>query len=193
MPETERAYTRARELCERMGDPPELFSALFGLWLVYLVRGELRTAHELAERLLRRARGAHDPALLMYAQTALGATSYWTGELLAAREHLEMALSLYDRERHRALAFRYAGTDAAVRCLSVAARTLWQLGYPDQALKRGNEALALAQTLSHPFNLAFADLPSCFSTFCVNIGATPFRWTVLGLRLGFLFAGSFRS
>ena len=24
-------------------------------------------------------------------------------------------------------------------------------------------------------------------------GATPFRWTVLGLRLGFLFAGSFRS
>jgi hypothetical protein len=23
--------------------------------------------------------------------------------------------------------------------------TLWQLGYPDQALKRGNEALALAQ------------------------------------------------
>ena len=24
-------------------------------------------------------------------------------------------------------------------------------------------------------------------------GATPFRWTVLGLRLGFLFAGSIRS
>ena len=27
-PETERAFTRARELCERTGDPPELFSAL---------------------------------------------------------------------------------------------------------------------------------------------------------------------
>jgi len=155
-PELGRAFTRARELCERLGDPPELFPALWGLWLTHLFRGEIRTAYELAERLLRRARGAHDPALLMYAQTALGATSYWTGELLAAREHLEMALSLYDRERHRALAFRYAGTDAAVRCLSVAARTLWQLGYPDQALKRGNEALASAEALFHPQSLAWA-------------------------------------
>jgi predicted ATPase len=36
---------------------------------------------------------------------------------------------------------------------------LWQLGYPDQALKRGNEGLALAQTLSHTFSLALAE---CF-------------------------------
>jgi predicted ATPase len=34
--------------------------------------------------------------------------------------------------------------------------TLWQLGYPDQALKRGNEALALARGLSH-LSLAFAE------------------------------------
>jgi adenylate cyclase len=33
---------------------------------------------------------------------------------------------------------------------------LWALGYPDQALKRSREALALAQELSHPFTLAFA-------------------------------------
>jgi hypothetical protein len=40
--------------------------------------------------------------------------------------------------------------------VSIAASTLWQLGYPDQAPKRGNQALALAQRLSHPFSLAFA-------------------------------------
>ncbi len=156
MPETKRAYTRARELCERLGDPPELFPALFGLWLVYLVRGELRTAHELAEQLLRRAQSAHDPALPMYAGTALGNTSYWMGEFLTSREHGEIALSIYDRECHRPLTFRY-GFDAGVTGLSYVALTLWHLGYPDQALKRGNEALVLAQTLSHPFNLAFAE------------------------------------
>jgi predicted ATPase len=32
--------------------------------------------------------------------------------------------------------------------------TLWLLGYPDQALERGNEALTLAQHLEHPFTLA---------------------------------------
>ena len=33
---------------------------------------------------------------------------------------------------------------------------LWLLGYPDQALQRSQEALTLAQELSHPFSLAFA-------------------------------------
>ena len=35
-------------------------------------------------------------------------------------------------------------------------RTLWLLGYPEQALARVHEALALAHALSHPFSLAYA-------------------------------------
>ena len=38
---------------------------------------------------------------------------------------------------------------------SFAALALWLLGYPDQALKRDNEALTLAQELSHPHSLAW--------------------------------------
>jgi predicted ATPase len=38
----------------------------------------------------------------------------------------------------------------------VASLALWQLGYPDQALRKEHEALTLAQELSHPFTLAFA-------------------------------------
>jgi predicted ATPase len=74
------------------------------------------------------------------------------GELLLARDHLEMAISLYDRERPIA-----SGLDAGVSCLSYLALTLWTLGYPDQALKRDNEAVALARALSHPLTLAFAE------------------------------------
>jgi predicted ATPase len=51
------------------------------------------------------------------------------------------------------LALRYGGINPRVRCLSETANTLWHLGYPDQALQRSNEALALAQGLSHPFSL----------------------------------------
>jgi len=156
-PEVEAAYTRARDLCERLGDPPELFPALYGLWINHLLRAQLRTACELAERLLQRAHSAHDPTLVMYARYTLGNTSSFMGELLLAREHLEMALSLYDRERHRPLAFRYGGIDPGVSCLMICAWTLWHLGYPDQALERGNEALALAQAQSHPFGLGFAE------------------------------------
>jgi hypothetical protein len=38
------------------------------------------------------------------------------------------------------------------------ALTLWQLGYPDQALKRDNEALVLALRQSQPFIVGFAEL-----------------------------------
>src|SRR5258708_823705 len=32
-----------------------------------------------------------------------------------------------------------------------------RLGYPEQALKRGNEAIAFARKLSHPHSLVFAE------------------------------------
>jgi class 3 adenylate cyclase/predicted ATPase len=155
-PETGWAYTRARELCEQLGDPPGLFSALYGLWVHHLLRGELPRAYELAERLLRLAQEEHNPALLGQAQHALGSTSYWMGRFVPAIEHLQKATSLYDPEGKLPLMIQYGGADAWVRCLSYQAMALWQLGYPDQALKRGKDTLALARRLSHPFSLAFA-------------------------------------
>ena len=155
--EVERAFTRARELCERLGDPPELFPALFGLWTMYFIRAEFRAAYELGEQLLQRAQEAHRPALLLLAHQALGDTLFNTGELLLASEHLEMAISLYNRESHRPRGFRHGGVDAKVNCLSYAARTLWTLGYPDRALERTNECIALGQALAHPHTLAFAE------------------------------------
>ncbi|MGZ6253978.1 MAG: ATP-binding protein, partial [Candidatus Binataceae bacterium] len=151
-PEVERAYTRTRELCERLGDPPELFPALLGLWAVYYLRGELPKAYQLSEQLLRRTQSAQNPTLSLYVHLALGCTSFSMGEFLLARDHLEMAISLYDRERPMAI-----GIDTGVSCMSYMALTLWTLGYPDQALKKGDEAVALAQALSHPLSLAFAE------------------------------------
>jgi predicted ATPase len=64
-------------------------------------------------------------------------------------------MALYNPLQHSSLAVMY-GQDPAVVCQSYAARPLWLLGYPDQALKRGHEALALAQELAHSPSLAFA-------------------------------------
>jgi hypothetical protein len=75
--------------------------------------------------------------------------------LPAARQHLEEAIARYTPDQRRAPVFRM-GQDPGVGCRAYAARTLWLLGYPEQALARLHDALALAHELSHPFSLAYA-------------------------------------
>ena len=148
-------YARARALSQQVGESPEIFPVLWGLWRFYFVRAQYQTARELAEQCLSLAQRVQDPALLLVDHHALGSTVYYLGEVPSGRVHLEQGLALYNPQEHRALAFRY-GLDLGVWCLSYVAWPLWLLGYPDQALTRSHEALTLAQELSHPISLAAA-------------------------------------
>jgi predicted ATPase len=162
-PEVEQTYARARVLCQQVGETPQLFQALWGLWYFYLVRAEFQTAHELGEQLLNWAQRVQAPVLLLLAHRMLGQTLSFLGEFSAAQGHLERGMTLYDPEQHRSLASLY-GQDQGVTCRSWAALALWCLGYPDQALQQSHEALTLAQELAHPFSLAYA---MCFAgMFC---------------------------
>ena len=70
-PEVEHAYTQARALCQQVGETPELFPVLLGLWRFYIGRLQLHTAQELGEMLLRLAQRTQDPALSVTAHSAL--------------------------------------------------------------------------------------------------------------------------
>ncbi len=154
--EVENAYTRALELCHHIGDVPQLFPALRGLWEVYEVKAQLQTTRELAERLLALAQQGHDANLLITAHHALGETLYLLGEFGRARAHLEQSLALYDPAQHGDLAFQGGGYDLKVACGSFLAWTLWFLGYPEQAMRTSQNALAWSRELTHPFSVAFA-------------------------------------
>lgn len=78
------------------------------------------------------------------------------GDWASAHDYLEQGIALYDPRQHRAHAFIYGGHDPGVCCLGANAWSLWVLGYPDQALRRSQETLALARELSHPTTLAHA-------------------------------------
>jgi predicted ATPase len=154
-PEVEQAYTRARVLCQRLGDTPQLFPVVRGLASFYLSRAELRTARELGEQLLHLAQGSATPGLFLEAHRVLGEALFFLGELAPARQSLEHGVSLYDPQQHRSHAFLY-GEDPGVACLSYAALTLWSQGYPDQALTSVQETLTLAQEHPHRFSLGRA-------------------------------------
>ncbi len=155
VPEVEKAYTRARELCQQVGETPQLFPALVGLWRFYILRAELRTSRELAEQIMSLAQNVQDHGLLLEAHRAMGATLFSLGEIAQSQAHLERAVARYNPQKHHSHAFLY-GVDPGVYSLSFSAHALWLLGYPDQALKRMQEAITLARSLSHPFSLAFA-------------------------------------
>src|SRR5262249_51359157 len=89
------------------------------------------------------------------AHFACGLTLFWLGDFAPARDHLERGIHLYDPQIHRSHAFVY-GQDPGVYSKCVLAFALWRLGYPDHALAKSNEALALTHDLAHPFSLALA-------------------------------------
>ena len=157
-PDVEMAYTRAHVLCRELGESPDLFPALWGLFLFRIARGEIQTALNLGGQLLGLAQRAQDPALLLQAHHALGPTYTLVGDWASARTHLDQAIAHYDPREHRTHAFLYGGHDPCVCCLGFAAKSLWMLGYPEQALQRGQETLALARELGHPASLAHAQL-----------------------------------
>lgn len=128
---------------------------LQGLWTFSLVRGDHRTAHELGQQLLRLTRRVEDPVLLLLVSQALGTTLCFLGEFAAAQDQFEQSIVLYDPQRHRVLAFRYA-EDPGVTCLTISAWVLWFRGYPDQAKVRAQESLTLARKLEQPFSLVLA-------------------------------------
>jgi DNA-binding winged helix-turn-helix (wHTH) protein len=153
VPEVKRAYDRAHALCGQVGESPYRFPALAGLFRFELTRGEPQRARALAEPLLRLAQAQSNALLLPVAHLALGSTLFHLGEPMAARTQVEQGLRAYDRHQQEALILQY-GLDVGVLCLHYARLALQVLGYPDQALARSREALALAEALSHPFTLA---------------------------------------
>jgi hypothetical protein len=116
-------------------------------------RGALPTARELGEQLLRLAQYTAEPMHRLEAHEALGGTFFMLGEYTAARTHYEQVSALIDPAAQRTLAL-YHDVELEVKSLAVVANMLWCLGAPAQAVRRGQEALALAQTLAHPLSLA---------------------------------------
>ncbi|MFQ5759521.1 MAG: AAA family ATPase [Acidiferrobacterales bacterium] len=154
--EVEHAFHRARELCQQVGEPAQLFAVTWGLWLLYQFRAQLQTARSFADEVLALAKRQDDPALRLQAHHAAWTTLLCRGEFRSCRDHAERGIALYNRDEHRSHAVIYGGHDPGVCCRYTAAATLWFLGYPDQALRKARDAITLAQELSQTVSLVIA-------------------------------------
>ena len=155
-PEVEENYIQAKKLCEQLGEATQLFPVLWTLSRIRHWRGELLAARQLAEQLLSLACREQDSLRLLEAHHTLWAISLDTGELASTKGYAEQGFILYDRVRHGQLGSIYGGHNPGVCSRIHAAKALWLLGYPDQALQTIEAALIMATELSHPYTFWLA-------------------------------------
>jgi class 3 adenylate cyclase/predicted ATPase len=156
-PETERAYTRAYELCQQVGETSQLFPILWGLQQLYVSRPDYRRAREYGEQMLSLAQRLQDSSLLLWAYRGLGEVSFCLGEFPAAKAYGENSVALYDPQQRRAQTLVY-GEDPAMANLAFYSMSLFLLGYPDRALQKSREVLTMARELAHSNSIGIASL-----------------------------------
>ncbi|MEW6269346.1 MAG: AAA family ATPase, partial [Thermodesulfobacteriota bacterium] len=153
-PEVIAAYGRALELCEQIGESPQLLLALTGIYRFLLVRAELRKAREIGEQVLRLGEQTSFPLASLAGCLALALSSFGMGEFATARRYLADALRLVDPAQRSFIATSF-GDDPAVVCHAHCAMSLWFLGHPDQALQHSRQSLACARESAIPHTLVF--------------------------------------
>ena len=152
--ETSAVFERARDIATGVEDVSERLSAQYGLWVGNFVRGELGAARELSAATLRDCAGRPQSGDAGVAHRIAGATHWFAGEFVAARDQLEQALAIFDAERDCDLAFRF-GQDVGVAALAFSALALWPLGEVGLAEERMKQMTARATKSGHVGTAAY--------------------------------------
>lgn len=154
--EVVQSYQRAREIATQLGDSPQFFFILIGLWSTVNTHSDMKASQELVDELLRIAERDSIPMYLTWAYFAKALTDYELGHFSEVGESIEKMLKNYKAEEHT-----WAPFDPKVTSLNHAALALWHTGRIDQARKTLVENLESARALNSPPNMAMAHLAGC--------------------------------
>jgi predicted ATPase len=170
-PEVGEVYTRAHTLCHQVGELPQRFQVLHGLYRLHGAQAQLRITSGLGQQLFQLAHRQHDPVLLIEGHMAKGSVAFYRSEFVTARTHMEQALHLCDTHLPPTPLFS-GGHERRVMTLAGLTQALWALGYADQAQQRSQEALAQAQQTGHIPSLVYAEFyAAIFSQCCRDVAA----------------------
>ncbi len=153
-PEAEQAYTRASELCRRLGDTRRLSSILYSLATLYELRGNYSRSHDLLKERLQLPHDPQDYRSQLESHELLACSTFHQGAFTQALDHADQALNFC--QPHDMALTALLGENPAVSSYHWAGLALWFLGYPNRALVRSQQALRQARELSYTFSLAHA-------------------------------------
>lgn len=148
-----RIYERARVLCKRLGRPsePHIIRAIA---LHNLTKGHLQSTLSLGFELLQRYKETSETAVAVEGNYTLGAAYFWLGQFEKAGSYLERSIEGYDPNLTGIHISQYAQDPKSI-CLCRLAWNLWYLGFPDQAMKRMEEAIEFVDQIDHRHTKAY--------------------------------------
>ncbi len=161
--QTGAAYSRARVLCERLGEAEPLVATLSGEFVYCFSRGDHRMMRRLTDEARQISERLPNPVIRLASHRLAGITAMHFGAFSKARSEFEAILQLYDARQHRSQPVHYVH-DPKVSALTYLAVVLWILGSPEKARRSSNEAFSCAAELdqanltAHVHNFAGADL-----------------------------------
>ena len=160
-------YGSARMLGERTGQHDALFGAVRGLWQAAVGNSDYEQAGRLSQQLVELADAAGDSALALEAHRARGNSAFWPGQFRTAREHMLEAVAIASKQPDAPLPEGFS-QDPDIANRGLLAWTLASLGEPISAGKQIDAALDRAQTLNHPFSMAYAVGSSMWTYFVLR-------------------------
>jgi class 3 adenylate cyclase/tetratricopeptide (TPR) repeat protein len=151
--DVEQTFSRARDLGERLGREvsPKVLTGIMG---VYFTRSDRESTAALLP-IFQELAGRSDPVSAITGHATLGLAALFEGNLMRARECLEVARRYYGTDEFQTFA-RAWGYDGGMLIYAWQMIALWQLGYPDQAEGLRREMMSIAEASKEPYSLLLA-------------------------------------
>ena len=153
----EPTFARARELCHQMQDPPQLFPVLWNLNFFTMIRGDMALVRDQNTELRAQAEKSGNDAYRMAADHVSGVALEFMGDFVEAHRLLELSIARHEPAKHKTYSAMY-GADPGMYARPMSSRPLFALGYPDRALARNDETLAIGRFQREPVTQVFAQL-----------------------------------
>lgn len=153
-PELERVIYRMLALCDTVGTDEQRADALYGFESLLTVQAKLERVEIVDEQMRTACQKAHRAPPPLAGLMVAGVRLH-LGRIAEANAACERMLVAYDPAETQDW-IDAQGWNHAVHTRAWQAHALWLLGYPNQALRRGTEAVRLAGDLQLPFNQALA-------------------------------------
>jgi class 3 adenylate cyclase len=154
-PEILGVLTRARDICDMLGNVSALFPVLRGLSVFSIVRNDLAAAEELGNRCLKIGEDTGHVPFLIEAHHQLGYAFAGRGKLIKSRFHLERCVELYD-SHETGIELVPHEQDPRISSLCQLANTLFLIGDADAAMLAHQRSMELTRKLGRPYDLTYA-------------------------------------